>query len=207
MRLATLVPLLPLAVVLSVARADAGVREPAGDIPCEPTLRSSWGLAPGPLSCQHRFRADGALDELRAILTLRDCFDTPLPGGTMKATLAAAPGSSVLCGCEPLEQIRNTDLDGVAHFSFRGLGGRGTVRVSLTLVFPATYPFPDLSLDFTSPDQNGSCEPGGSTTVIDLGIWAAGLSVYRRESDFDCNGTVNVVDLGLWAGGLGRGCP
>ena len=62
-----------------------------------------------------------------------------------------------------------------------------------------------IEFQFTSPDLDASCETSlTSTTVVDLGIWAAGLVAPASRSDYDCSGGLNTVtDLGVWAMGLG----
>lgn len=198
-----------LLLALSGAPASAGVPSPVptGGVPCDPMLRSVWRIVPPPLACQHRFRADGALDELRVLLTLRDCFDVPVDRCAVQATLAPTAQTAAFCACESIEQVAETNPFGAVAFAFRRIGGRGSAEVRLTLLCSGNIGFPPLGFDFTSPDLSGSCEPGSATTILDLGLWAAGLQSYRRVSDYNCDGLVNVVDLGVWAGGLGHGCP
>lgn len=208
MRLRTLLPL-PVLLALPTA-ALAGVRAPADDgagIPCTPADRSIWLLGERPLDCQYRFSSTGSLDEMLVILTLRDCFDNPVPGCLISATIKANAGTLALCTCEPAQQTAPTDATGVVEFTFGGIGGRGSLSVALTSLCGGAIGLPDLETEFTSPDMNGSCDPGQSTTIIDLALWAAGLSGYVRESDFDCSGVITIADLGLWASGIGIGCP
>lgn len=141
-------------------------------------------------------------------VTMRDCFHQPRIGFAVKGTLAPATGASVVRSCEP-DPAGLTDSSGAVELVFRAIGGQGTAHVVLTLGFPGPIPHAPASLtfDFTSPDQDGSGDPHAPVTVVDLGMWAAGLGAYRRASDFDCNGTVNINDLGIWAGGLTKSCP
>ena len=194
----------------AAASSWAGVPAPNGatrGIPCDPFLRSKWELVPGPAPCQYRFAANGALDELVVLLTLRDCFDTPVPDCAVQATLTPNAGTVAFCACEPETQIEVTNGVGAAEFRYGRLGGRGALSVALTLLCLGSTGFPSLELDFATPDQNGSCEVGSSTNIIDLGIWAGGLSGYVQSSDLDCSGSVGVLDLALFAQGLGVGCP
>ena len=195
--------------VFCVTGVLAGVRDPARieGIPCDLFVESTWQLAPSPLSCQYRFRADGSADEVRLIVTLRDCFGTPVDDCSLKATLAPRTGTLALCACEPTAQIAQTDAAGFAEFSFRRIGGRGLAEIRLTALCAGNTGFPPRAFEFTSPDLDGSCQSGSSATIIDLGIFASGMSPYRKASDFDCNGAVNIIDLGMWAQGLGLGCP
>lgn len=200
-----------LAMLLPPSPAAAGVPDPfrtSAGLRCLPEETSRWGLAPGPHPLQYRFRADGGLDELVALLTLRDCMWQPVEGRVVTAGVTPAPGTPAFCRCEPT-QTAVTRADGTAEFRFRRIGGRGQGQVRMTLWWDQdSYQwFWPLPFDFTSPDLSGSCESGSSTTVVDLGLFAAGMSGYRRESDFDCNGTVNIIDLGIWSSGLGKGCP
>ena len=190
--------------------ALAGVRAPADadGIPCDPWIRSSYRLEPPPAGCQYRFNAEGTLDELVVILTLRDCFDTPQPGCDIRFTVGAAPGTPNFCTCEPPAQVIPTDPDGVARCTFSRIGGSGLAGVRLTALCLGGVDSPQpLSFAFTSPDQDASCESGHSTTLPDLALWASGLSSYRPASDLDCNGQIGLPDLALWASGLGIGCP
>jgi len=43
-------------------------------------------------------------------------------------------------------------------------------------------------------------------SVIDLAIWANGLTFNLEYADYNCDGTVDVIDLGTWARGLKYGC-
>jgi hypothetical protein len=201
---------LAISIVSFVVPASAGVPSPSrldGGVPCDPDIRSIWTIAPSSLACQHRFRADGGFGELLVILTLRDCFDTPIDRCSVQATLAPTAGTIALCACEPMAQVRDTGPNGAVEFRFRRIGGRGSAEVRLTLLCAGNFGFSPLVFDFTSPDLSGSCEAGSATTIIDLALWAAGLQSYRRESDYNCDGAVNVTDLGLWGSGLGIGCP
>lgn len=204
--------LLPMPVLLALPAAGlAGVRAPenggGAGIPCTPADRSVWLLDERPLDCQYRFSSTGSLDEMLVILTLRDCFDNPVPDCLVSATIKENTGTLALCTCEPAQQTAPTDAVGAVAFVFGGIGGRGSLSVALTSLCGGSIGLPDLETEFTSPDMNGSCETGPSTTIIDLALWAAGLSGYARESDFDCSGAITIADLGLWASGLGIGCP
>lgn len=206
-------PILPLTIALVLAggaAAQAGVRAPLDDadgIPCDPILRSSFELSPAPVGCQYRFGAGGDLDELTVIVTVRDCFDTPIAGCGIQATLVPNAGTVEFCACEPTVQVVPTNADGAVQFRYSRIGGRGSLSVALTAVCSGQIPLETLDLDFTSPDLSGSCEPGASTTIIDLAYWSAGLSAYQVESDLNCDGAIGILDLALWAKGLGIGCP
>ncbi len=194
----------------SASPASAGVPDPARvtDVGCGIDEVSRFVLAPGPSPCQYRFRSDGGLDALHVKVTPRDCFFLPRAGFAVKGTLVPATGASVVRSCEP-DPVGWTDSSGAAELVFRAIGGQGTARVVLTLGLASPIPHAPASLvfDFTSPDQDGNGDAHAPVSVIDLGMWAAGLGAYRRASDFDCNGTVNILDLGVWAGGLGKSCP
>jgi hypothetical protein len=188
--------------------AFAGVPEPGADgIPCTLDQRSVWTLGEQPATCQYRLRADGTMDELVVIVTLRDCFDTPIAGCTMQSTIKPNAGTLALCTCSDPVQSGLTDADGAVEFRYARLGGRGSLSIGLTATCAGNIGLPDLLADFTSPDLNGSCDPGSATTILDLALWADGLSGYVRTSDFDCSGSVGIADLALWASGIGVGCP
>ncbi|MBZ0270263.1 hypothetical protein K8I85_19085 [bacterium] len=203
-------PALALSLGLVTLPALAGVRAPADTdgIPCELWLRSTFELEPPPAGCQYRFNALGSLDDLSVILTLRDCFDAPITFCDVRFTVEPAPDTPHFCVCEPAAQVVTTDGDGVATCSFSRIGGSGVAGVRLTVLCGGNVDFPlVLPFTFTSPDQNGSCEPGVSTSIVDLALWAGGLSFYRLASDFNCDGQIGLLDLALWASGIGTGCP
>ena len=163
-------------------------------------------VAPPPLGCQYRFNAIGTFDELLVVAALRDCNGNPVPGYAVEVALDASGALHSLCGCEPLVQTALSDADGNVTFRFRRLGGHGALRACVSSADGTAFRIGCADAPFTSPDLNASCEPGASTTVIDLGLWAAGLAAYDRASDYDCSSTNDVVDLALWASGLGVGC-
>lgn len=197
--LATLVVL-----ACTASTAFAGIPDPT---------RSGCSLNAQPLACQWRFRADGLLDRLTLKLTLRDVFDAPVANCSTQVTLAAFTNPSASTGQCPGGVAGNTKKSvtngsGVVNFVFRCIGGRGGVELRVTSKCGTSIPICNPAIVYTNPDLNGSNEPGVSTTVIDLGLWAGCLppSPYCVTSDFNCSGSVNVVDLGIWAGGLGKGC-
>lgn len=167
------------------------------------------GRSLGP--CHFVFRADGGYDVMAVELTLTDDFHAPVADCSTSVTLALVedPGSN-LCECgESLQKWVVTDANGRADLEWSRLGGHGTLALSITAYPYGAWGFASEEIDFTSPDLDGSCEPAPavSTTVIDLGIWAAGLQVPAPRSDYDCSGGLNsVIDLAVWASGLGIGC-
>lgn len=202
-------PLLALAAATAAPRDDPRESGPARDVGCGLDEVCDFALGTPPLSCQYRFRSDGGLDTLHVRVTLRDCFLDPIAGYPLEARLVPTSAASVLCTCAP-DPAGSTDADGFVDLAFRAVGGRGTARVVLRFL-GADGPFehapPGLTVDFTSPDLDASCEASRPVNVIDLAIWVSGMSAYRKASDFDCNGTVGVNDLGIWASAMRRGCP
>jgi hypothetical protein len=159
--------------------------------------------------CQFRFRADGGLDDLVVLVTLRDAFDNPIFDCLTTVTLAPNAETLALCGCCPMQQTIASAIDGTLTATWSALGGRGSLDVMVTALCGSHEPIGVRTVEFTSPDLDGSCEPASSTGVIDLGLFAGGLppSPYQQSSDFyECDGIVNVIDLGIWAGGLYLGC-
>jgi hypothetical protein len=190
----------------------AGVRPPGelgpDDVPCNLPDRSSVVYSAPSSPCQYRFHATGALDEMSVLVTLRDCFDVPVPACSLDVELIPNAGTLAFCSCEGTLFGAVTDLDGVAEMRFSKIGGRGSLDLVITARCAGSIVLFEETIDFTTPDLNGSCEssPDASTNVIDLGTWANGISPYRVESDFNCDGSVGIVDLGIWASGLGVGC-
>jgi hypothetical protein len=190
--LATILVLVCSAVVL------AGVPDPT---------RSGTALQSPPALCQWRFNAAAGLDHMTLSVTLRDGFDVPVVGCSTSATLGSP--SLVVQQCGGLTKSASTDSAGVALFAFTCIGGRGDATIYVTAHCSgdiAINPAGD-TFTFTSPDMNGSGEATNSTTIVDLGLWAAGLASPNLPSDFNCSGGVaNIVDLAQWASGLGKGC-
>lgn len=208
-----------LAVSLLALASDpgvAGVPAPRGGSECSypcgippvPGCRTVVTVSPPETGCQYRFNQMGNFDVLTLNVTVRDAFEAPLPGTEVRIELVPDDGATLLCACSSLEQIEVADAAGSARFEFARLGGRGQIRVEVSLREQPTdswFLFCDsIRPMFTSPDLNASCDPGAAAVanVVDLGIWAGGLPpVYLLSSDYNCDGTVNVVDLGLWASG------
>lgn len=209
-------------VVLSIfaASAHAGVPALRGDSECSfpcglPPIygcRTIVAVSPPLTGCQYRFNQMGNLDTLTLNVTVRDAFQAPLPGTEVMIELVPDDGSTVLCGCAGLVQTELADAAGAVRFDFARLGGHGQIRVDVSLRPQPADPWflfcNSIRPLFTSPDLNASCDPGNVpvATVVDLGLWAAGLPPgYEPTSDYNCDGTVNVIDLGLWATGTAPG--
>jgi hypothetical protein len=189
-----------LVVLVCSAVSFAGVPDPS---------RSGCALNAQPLACQWRFRADGGFDRLTLRVTVRDAFDAPVANCSTYCNLGGA--SLVAAQCNGNRKGGLTNAGGVVNFVYRCIGGRGSVQLRVTAVCSGNVGLCSPTINFTNPDQNASNEGPmlpGSTTVVDLGLWAAGLppSPYLVTSDFNCDGLVSVIDLGLWASGLSKGC-
>lgn len=183
-------------------RAEAGV--------CDPT-RSVWAVSGDGFGCQFRFNQVGTLDALTLTVTLRDAFDTPVPCSTWVQVIDASP---VACVIDPDQLSTNvltgtgwTTPQGVALYVLDRLGGRGELTIQLSAAACCHEPLGPVvvlteTVPFTTPDQNGSCDP--VVDIVDLGIWASCLppGPYCRTSDFDCDSEIGVLDLALWASGL-----
>jgi hypothetical protein len=197
----------PILVVAALGLVTAAGPAESG-LPCFLPERCGFGISPPAAGCQYRFDAAGGLDELSIAVTLRDCFDSPVAGCDISATLAPNAETDALCGCSPLRQMEVSDAAGTCEYSFSGLGGRGSLDITLTVHCIGDIEIFRQAIQFTTPDLDGSCEPppASSTGVIDLGLWAWGLSDDLPHSDFDCSGDVGIVDLGIWASGLLAGC-
>jgi hypothetical protein len=203
MRTPFLLALLAPACLLIPCRGEAGV--------CDPT-RSVGRVSAAPVGCQFRFHQAGALDAMTLAVTLRDAFDTPVPCSTWVDIVDASPA---FCVVDPTQLSTNTltgtgwtTPQGEALYVFDRLGGRGTLTLQLSAAgcchqpgFGAVFVLEE-TVQFTSPDLNGSCDP--VVDVLDLGLWASCLSPspYCRTSDFNCDSEVGVLDLALWASGL-----
>ena len=207
---------LALVMALFAASAHAGVPAPRGGSECSfpcglPPVsgcRTVVTVSPPEASCQYRFNQMGSFDVLTLNVTVRDAFDAPQPGTEVQIELIPDDGSTVLCSCADLVQTEIADAVGATQFQFARIGGRGTIRVEVSLRDQPSDPWflfcNSIAFPFTTPDLNASCDPGAVpvATVVDLGLWAGGLPpVYLLSSDYNCDGTVNVIDLGLWATG------
>jgi hypothetical protein len=158
----------------------------------------------GGLACQKRFRADGGLDQMNVLVTLRDAFDTAVGSCSTSVTLKTKVGTLAYCNCCPSKKGGITAPDGTLSIGpWRCIGGRGLLDVCVTAHCQGNIAIGCTQITFTSPDLDADCL---DTDVIDLGIWAGGLGTYKVASDYNCDNTVNVIDLGIWAGGLGKSC-
>ena len=167
-------------------------------------------------ACQFRFRADGGLDCLTVLITLRDAFDTPVGTCSTSATITSVSANPAdgcwqsglahpLCSCDGLSRGGVTDDSGVVSFTFCRLGGHGVAEVRVTSYCVGTTEICRPQFSFSSPDLDGECD---GTTVLDLAIWAGCLGAGNqcRRSDYDCDCLVNIIDMGVFAGGLGVFC-
>ncbi|NNE42570.1 MAG: Ig-like domain-containing protein, partial [Gemmatimonadetes bacterium] len=192
--------------VILAASAQAGVPSPRViGLRCFPSQqlcpdRCTLVVLPSSAPCQYQFGVS-ALDPITVLVTLRDAFNNPIADCSTKVTLAPNAGTQNFCSCCPVSQTVLTDAAGGVAVTFDGIGGYGTLGVTVTGFLLGTWPLFNSPITYTSSDYNGSCEGAASTTVADLGKWAVGLGVYQTESDFDCSGTVNIIDLGRWAQG------
>jgi hypothetical protein len=170
--------------------------------------------SPPAVPCHYRFNGSGAMDVLVVDVQTLDSNAMPVPGTPVSFSLrpSSAGGTLALCTCNPSPTVVSTNATGAATASFDRVGGRGTFVVVVEAVgFGPPIVLDEMTVPFTSPDLNGSCDapPASATTVADLGVWASGLPPgYQRFSDYDCSGfPVNIVDLGIWAAfGLGVPC-
>jgi hypothetical protein len=167
--------------------------------------RSGFELSGQGTACHYRFRADGGLDRLTVLVTVRDAFDVPVPDCSTSITLHPIAQTLSFCSCCPSTQGVRTDNEGVMSLVFDKLGGRGSLDVNVTCHCIGHIGLGQFPIDFTSPDLAASCAP---VNVVSMGIWAQCLppGPYCPASDYDCDGTVGVLDLAIWAGGLGAGC-
>ncbi len=169
------------------------------------TANSTCIVSGQSLACQYRFRTDGGLDQLIVTIQLFDSAVVPVPSWPVSCELVPNAGTLAFCSCCPSIQSTTTNPAGVAVFTFRKIGGRGTLDVVVDAA-PAGW---TNSIQFTSPDLTAQCTPapGSATTVVSLGMWAFGLPPnYAIWSDYSCDGIVGISDLGIFAGGLGKGC-
>ena len=86
-------------------------------------------LAPSPLPCQYRFRADGGLDNLSLAVALRDAAGAPVPGWPVTCALVPNAGTVTFCSCCPNPQAGLTNALGIIVFTWSKIGGRGTLDV------------------------------------------------------------------------------
>ena len=184
-----------LVVLCSSLTSFAGVPDPS---------RSGVEATGQGVGCQYRFRADGGLDGLDVLITLRDAFDDVVGNCSTSVTLTPNAGTLAYCNCCPSTVGGVTAVDGTLSIgTWRCIGGRGTLDICVTAHCQGNIAIGCTEINFTAPDLDGDCL---DTDVIDLGIWAGGISPYKQESDYNCDGTVSVIDLGIWAGGLGLSC-
>jgi hypothetical protein len=123
---------------------------------------------------------------------------------SLQVSLEASAGTLAFCSCESSVRAGRTNHAGSFAVEFARLGGRGTLDVAVSAKCITWWVTAEEEISFTTPDQNGSCEPDQSMTVVDIGIFSASWppeGTYSETADFDCNGTIDVVDVGLFAQG------
>lgn len=189
---------LPLVLLTLVAATSVSAATP------DPN-RSGLELRGQGTACHYRFRADGGLDRLTVVVTVRDAFDIPVPDCSTSVTLQPTAETLDFCSCCPSTRGVRTDIDGVMSLVFDQLGGRGGLDVNVTCHCIGHIGIGQIPIEFTSPDLAANCAP---VNVVSMGIWAGCLppAPYCETSDYDCDGTVGVLDLALWASALGVGC-
>jgi hypothetical protein len=188
---------LALVLVVSAATARAGGPDPG---------MSFCVLSPPTFPCHYVSAADGAF-VLTVTATILDAGGAPVPFVPSSCTLLPKGGTLNFCSCCPNPQFGLTGAAGVVIFTFSAFGGRGLLDI---LVEAAGVTVCIDTIEYTSPDLNGSCQaiPFSATTVVDLGIWAGAFppNPFAAWADYDCGGFIGIADLGVWAGGLGDGC-
>jgi hypothetical protein len=146
-------------------------------------------------NCQFRFRHDAGLDTLSVAITLRDAFDDVVPNCSTSVTLVPNAGTVAYCNCCPDQIGGVTNAAGIITLGgWACIGGRGTLDVCVTAHCQGNIAIGCKEINFTGPDMDGDCL---DTDVIDLGLWAGGISPYGLASDYNCDGTVSVIDLGI----------
>ncbi|MBZ0268944.1 hypothetical protein K8I85_12365 [bacterium] len=184
-------------VLVCSAAAFAGVPDPT---------RSGVAITSTPgLSCHWRFRDDGGLDNMTVSVTLRDAFDVPVAGCT--TTAVAGNASLIVSDCQTHSGV--SSAGGVVTFNFQTLGGRGDADILVTAQCSGGIGLNPVTFTFTGPNLNASTDPTNNVTLLDLAIFANGLSgPYDLDSDFDCDATApaDLSDLAILAGGIGKGC-
>ena len=156
--------------------------------------------------CHYRF-SPATAEVLTVWVTARDAFDTPVPDCPATVGLTSPdPSFADCCGV----QVATTNSVGAAQFTFRGIGGRGTLHVNVTLNCVGASWFDPIPVEFTSTNLNGSAD--GVTNIFDAAIFAGALGtqfplvpadVYMN---FDCDEDVDIIDASYLAGGLGLDC-
>ena len=169
--------------------------------------RTAIRLSDPPTECHYRFSA-GTADVLTVWVTARTEFDVPIDDCpvTIGLTPIAGPGLSECCGT----QSAITNSWGAAELHFRGLGGRGTLQLDVTLFCPAYYVLPPEVIEFTSTNLDG--DENGLTNIFDAAVFAGSLGTAfplappHLWANYDCDGDVDILDASYLATGLGLDC-
>jgi hypothetical protein len=199
------------AVLVCSSMALAGVPDPA---------RSGTATLGQGTAQHYRFGLAGDWDVLTCAVTLRDAFDTPVASCSTSASASfSAGGSNFPFGCfctgsaggaATQRLTGNTTAGGVVNFLFANVGGNGQLDLAVTAHCVGNIAIATHSVQFTSPDMNGTCPQGSGNggDISDLGVWGQALATYNIYSDYNLDTLTDVSDLGQWGFyGITKPCP
>jgi len=147
----------------------------------------------------------GAIVDATLTLTLRDCWDEPIPNFPAEDLwLESADGGLVPCVGGSIADA-NTDALGVATWTNPLLaGGHSEAGCSIVINGTVLFSGQPLALRFNSPDLNGDLAVNLSDVAIFVGdYWGP----YRFRSDFSADGVLNLSDVSLMVQAVGSACP
>lgn len=137
---------------------------------------------------------------IQVVVTVKDCYGTPLAGKTVDCH--AQPVSGTLCFCAGQNpQTGVTNVNGEVTYNFIRFGGCGSVQ--FTAVVQGVTLGPSVAIGARSPDITGDC----LVNALDLSRFGLIYGTADPCGDYNCDGTVNALDLSVFGIHYGHVCP
>jgi hypothetical protein len=151
--------------------------------------------APGAAVCPA-----GDLHTVNVVVTVRDCYGTPLSGLYVDVSPAGV-APAVFCFCDSVKTVGPTDVTGTTTAAYDDFGGCGDLQFYATI--GTVIAGPSAAITIGSPDGNGDCQ----VDLVDFGIFASNYFSTDSCSDYNCDGIVDLVDFGIFASHYFHTCP
>jgi hypothetical protein len=137
---------------------------------------------------------------VRVVVTVKDCYGTPLAGKTVSCDALQFSGALCFCtGQDP--QTGVTNVNGEVTFNFVRFGGCGGVQ--FVAICDAVTLGPSSVIGVRSPDITGDC----LVNALDLSRFGLIYGTSDPCGDYNCDGTVNALDLSTFGLHYGHVCP
>lgn len=174
----------------------------ASGVPCQGTS-TVVATAQGTPGCDPNIAVvcpTGDKGLIRVVVTVLDCYGTPLVGVSVRCD--ALQVSGVLCFCTGENpQTGVTGPSGQVTFIFSRFGGCGSVKFQAVCLGVTLGPSSVIGV--RSPDISGDC----LVNALDLSRFGLIYGTGDPCGDYNCDGTVNALDLSTFGTHYGHACP